>query len=67
LRATLAFLARQGDRGAYTIPYKIHQAVYDPLVWVDPGAAQYFTAIPRARPAGDLLRAVAVLQYIGRA
>ena len=35
---TLAFLARQRDRGAHTTGYKFHQTLHHAFIRVDPGA-----------------------------
>ena len=63
--AAFAFFARQRDRGAHALGYKVHQARHDTLVGVDPGARQHFAAVARTRPAGDLLRAVAIFLVVG--
>ena len=62
--AALGFLAREGNRGAYTLAHEFHQTGDHPFVRVDTGTAQHFTAIAGARPAGDLLGAVAVFLVV---
>ncbi len=62
--ATLAFLTRQGHRGAHAFGHEFHQALDHPFVRVDPGAGQHFAPVARPGPTGDLVRAIAIFLVI---